>query len=165
MYEVDDQDRVSEITGLRQCDIGAPTPILLAGEHDVLLAYYLHDLSEDQSDFQSIYETVAIVKFDKCYAHMFGPPNDEAFRGHPLSSRGLHPYGVFEIKNSSWLRRLEKMNSVHEFHDKEYFMTHFHHYIFSFHDSTFECIAESFAMEIRKGGVKSMVSYMLESIR
>ena len=50
---------------------------------------------------------------------MFGPPNDEAFSGHPLASRGLHPYGAFKIENSSWIRHLEKMNSVHPNHHPE----------------------------------------------
>jgi hypothetical protein len=45
----------------------------------------------------------AIVTFDS-YAHMFGPPNDEAFPGHPLAERGLTPYAFFVIQNSSWLR-------------------------------------------------------------
>jgi len=164
MYEVDDKDFVREITDLRQCDVGAPAPMVLAGEHDVFLAYYLQGKLEEKNDYQSFYD-VAIVKFKGCYAHMFGPPNDEAFHGHPLSSRGLHPCGVFEIKESSWLRKLERMNSVHPYHNKERFIGRFHHFIFSFHDTTFECIAESFDIVIKRGSIKSMIPHMLESIR
>ena len=67
--------------------------------------------------FQAIYE--GDQRFEHCYAHMFGPPNDEALRGHPLAGRGLRPYAAFEIRQSSWLRRLERMNSVHPRHDRE----------------------------------------------
>jgi hypothetical protein len=49
-------------------------------------------------------EPVALVKFEQCYAYMFGPPNDEAFHGHPLAKRGLHAYGAFEVEHSSWIR-------------------------------------------------------------
>jgi len=77
----------------------------------------------------------------------------------------LEPYGVFEVQNSSWLRKLEKMNSVHPYHDKERFMENMKHFVFSFHDTTFECIAEGFNVEVASGSVKSMVPRMLESIR
>ena len=82
MYEVDKHDRVTELNDVPQSSIGAPIPILLAGDLDVLLTYYLES------------EHVAIVRFKQSYAHMFGPPNDEGFHGHPLSERGLEPYGA-----------------------------------------------------------------------
>jgi hypothetical protein len=56
---------------------------------------------------------VAVVRFDRPYAHMFGPPNDEAFHGHPLANRGLCPYAVFEVRDSSWLRRLRQRPLSH----------------------------------------------------
>ena len=52
---------------------------------------------------------------------MFGPPNDEAFDGHPLARRGLRPYGAFEVTHSSWIRQLEQMNSVHPHHSPPLF--------------------------------------------
>jgi hypothetical protein len=44
-----------------------------------------------------------LLEFSGCYAHLFGPPNDEAFSGHPLASRGLQPYRITEVKHSSWI--------------------------------------------------------------
>ncbi|MEK6551024.1 MAG: hypothetical protein AABZ50_05220 [Pseudomonadota bacterium] len=172
MYEVDDKDQVIEFKGVPQSSVGAPNPILLAGEHDVFLTYYLEDTPEgwDGTSVRIVGtdtegEPVAVVKFKHCTAHMFGPPNDEAFSGHPLAERGLGPYGVFEIKNSSWIRKLEKMNAVHPYHDKRRFMENKKHFIFSFHDTTFECVAEEFTVEVSTGSVKSMVPHMLESVR
>ena len=161
MYEVDDQDQVINVDDMPQSSGGAPLPIVLADEHYVLLAYYLRADSRE-FNVNGDNEPIAIVKFNHCYAHFFGPPNDEALHGHPLSSRGLHPSGVFEIKNSSWLRKLERMNSVHPAHNKERFMANKHHFIFSFHDSIFECIAQSFVVEVKKGSMKKMISYMIE---
>ena len=90
------------------------------------------------------------------YAHMFGPPNDEAFEGHPLSQRGLRPYAVFEVQASSWLASLERMNSVHPYHSAERFAK-YKHFIFAFHDTTFECIAEGFSVSIHRGSVRSVL--------
>jgi len=81
---------------------------------------------------------------------MFGPPNDEAFSGHPLAARGLEPYSVFEIAGSTWLRSLVQMNSVHPYHNADRFGT-FRHWVFSFHDTTFECIAVSFSIALARG--------------
>lgn len=172
MYEVDDKDQVIELKDVPQSSVGAPNPIVLAGEHDVLLTYYLEDTPGDW-DGTSVRivgtdtegEPVAIVKFKHCTAHMFGPPNDEAFSGHPLAERGLGPYGVFEIKDSSWVRKLESMNTVHPYHNKLRFMENKKHFIFSFHDTTFECVAEGFTIEVSSGSLKSMVPRMLESVR
>jgi hypothetical protein len=53
-------------------------------------------------------EHYAIVKFIRPRAHYFGSPSDETLKGHPLADRGLGPYGVFEIRKSSWVRALAR---------------------------------------------------------
>ncbi len=136
MYDVDSSDEVVPLTTLPQCDPGAPLPCVAAAEHVLRVAYITLG---DGSDADAI----VTVSFERPYAHMFGPPNDEAFHGHPLADRGLTPYGVFRIDHSSWLRRLERMNSVHPQHDPDAF-EQLHHFVLSFHDSTFECVAHAF---------------------
>jgi hypothetical protein len=172
MYEVDGKDQVVELKEVPQSSVGAPNPIVLACEHDVLLTYYLQDSAAGWDGTtvrivgtESEGEPVAVVKFKRCTAHMFGPPNDEAFSGHPLAYRGLNPCGVFEVKHSSWVRRLENMNAVHPYHDKKRYMENKKHFIFAFHDTTFECVAEGFTVEVTTGSVRSMVTHMLESVR
>jgi hypothetical protein len=98
MYEIDDKDEVIELDTAPQSSVGAPNPIILAGEHDLFLAY----CTEDEADgwngtsvrivgTETEGEAVAAVSFKRCSAHMLGPPNDEAFHGHPLADRGLSP--------------------------------------------------------------------------
>ena len=107
---------------------------------------------------------IAIVHFRRPSAHMFGPPNDEAFGGHPLASRGLSPYAVFEVEQSSWIRKHERMNSVHRSHNRERFLSRRKHFIFAFHDSTFECIAEAFEISIVRGSMRSAAAQMVEML-
>lgn len=168
MYAVDDQDRVRKLTDVPQLSVGAPCPMLLVGEHHLHLAYYLEDAPAewDGTTVRSVGETsecepCALVKFVGAYCHMFGPPNDEAFSGHPLASRGLKPYGTFEIERSSWIRRLERMNSVHRYHKPEHF-NDYRHFVFSFHDTTFECIAKSFTLRVHFGSVSSVLKLAWE---
>jgi len=160
MYVVTKTDRVREIAELPQSSIGAPCPMILVGENSLRIAYYLEErekgwdgttvrlLSPDQGN-----EPCAIVEFIMPYAHIFGPPNDEAFGGHPLAERGLRPYGAFEVEGSSWLSALERMNSVHPYHRPERFKK-YRHFVLSFHDTTFECIAEGFTSTTSRGTVE-----------
>jgi hypothetical protein len=163
MYSVDEKDTVVENIEVPQSSVGAPCPMILAGEHHLHLAYYLEDNSRPWDGTtvrvvgeQSAGEPVALVAFSHAKAHILGPPNDEAFRGHPLASRGLRPYRVFEVRDSSWIRHLERMNAVHPNHRPERF-ARFHHFIFAFHDTTFECVAESFALSTHTGSVADVL--------
>lgn len=155
MYEVDARDRVVELEDVPQSSVGAPLPVVVADEGTLQLAYYgeVSDADSDsmyglELDLSSGEEPVILVQFEHAWAWFHGPPNDEAFEGHPLASRGLHPYAAFRIEESSWVRRLERMNSVHKHHNAVTFAW-LRHYVFAFHDSTFECVARGFtAVEV-----------------
>jgi len=99
-------------------------------------------LSEHEAD-----EPCALASFEGAYAHRFGPPNDEAFAGHPLADRGLRPFALFEVEQSSWLA----------YHRPEHFAK-YKHYMIAFPNSTFECIAEGIAISIHRGSIWSVVS-------
>jgi hypothetical protein len=138
--------------------------LVLADEHTVVLAYYLQERPGEWEDSQvravdSITdgEPIAIVRFDHCKAHMFGPPNDEAFHGHPLAGRGLQPYDAFRIEDSSWIRRLERMNSIHARHDPKRFWE-LQQLVLAFHDSTFECICKRFELRTKRGSIDDVIS-------
>ena len=163
MYSVDELDTVVELTDVPQSSVGAPCPMILCGEQFLRLAYILQDTPQswDRTTIQIVDENTpgnpcALVRFRNVHAHMFGPPNDEAFHGHPLAKRGLQSYGVFEVENSSWIRALERMNSVHPYHRHELF-ARFRHFIFAFHDTTFECIAEGFEISVHESSVTGVL--------
>ena len=81
----------------------------------------------------------AIIEFPLCQWNTFGYPNDEAIEGHPMYGKGFDAYGAFEVFNSPWARRMTEQNRV-SFPDTE--DSTWRHLIFSFHESTFECLAE-----------------------
>ncbi len=163
MYMPNADDAPIELSELPQSSVGAPCPMILAGEHHLHLAYYLQDVPAewDGRDIRVLCDSAgdepcAVVRFHLAYAHFFGPPNDESFEGHPLAARGLRPYAVFEVAKSSWIRSLERMNSHHPYHRPERFAK-YKHLIFTFHDTTFECVAESFDVNIRRGSVREVL--------
>jgi hypothetical protein len=85
-------------------------------------------------------DQLAVICFPHYQYFAFGLPNDEALGGHPLAERGLEFYSVHEIAHSSLIETLERRNSVHPNHDREKFLLGTKHYIFTFHDSTLECV-------------------------
>jgi hypothetical protein len=106
---------------------------------------------------------VAIVCFENPYAHYFGPPNDEAFSGHPLYAKGLKPYSVSKIENSEWIEELETMNSIHP-HHRPGMNERYSHFIFAFHDTTFECVAKGFTVNIQKGSMNLAIQEMMRKL-
>ena len=171
MYEVDHLDKVVELTNVPQSSVGAPLPFVVSDECNVVLAYLV---SERDPAWDGTYvnvvgpdsegKLVAILNLESPYIHMFGPPNDEAFSGHPLAERGLSPYAAFEILQSSWIRKLERMNSVHPHHRPGMFSNE-RHFVFAFHDSVFECIAHGYTTKLVRGSIRSVLPLMMEYFR
>ncbi len=171
MYTVDELDVVIPLAGVPQSDVGAPLPTIVADDYRLVLEYLV---SEPDPEWDGTYAnvvgadtdgTVALIRFHRPYAHMMGAPNEEAIAGHPLSDRGLEPFAAFEIKQSSWIRQLEKMNSVHPYHDRERFLESKRHFVFVFHDSTFECIAHSFEVSILKSSILESLDTVIQMFR
>ena len=87
---------------------------------------------------------LAIVELVWCSITKFGYPNDEAW-SHIPRTRGL-AYGVFEVLNSSWIAELTRLNRF-GFPDTPE-PTNKRHFLFLFHDSSFECIARELRVEV-----------------
>ena len=146
MYPIDDRDAVVELSDTPKPRGGAPMPSIVADDGILLLSYFVP--SEASADAGETL-TAAILRFDLPLMHLFGPPNDEAIRGHSLWRRGLESYGTYRVDQSSLLRRLAAMNHVHPRNDPAAF-DQFQHYIVTFEDSTFECIARSYEVSIEQ---------------
>jgi len=86
-------------------------------------------------------DSVALVDFVGPEAHYFGPPHDDFLHRHPLHARGLDIYGAFEVHDSSWIRELQHIAGR---------QINARHFILTFHDITFECVASGFKTSIHK---------------
>ena len=171
MYLTDERDKVIELENVPQSSVGAPLPLVLSDEYKILLAYIVQDTPPNWDgsyvrvvDSVTSGEPLALIEFSGYSSFMFGAPNDEAFEGHPLANRGLRPYGAFQIENSSWIRQLEEMNSVHPYHNPETF-DRLRHFIFAFHDSTFECVATGFTVSEHEGSLEDLLSVMQSRLK
>jgi hypothetical protein len=146
--------------------------VVVADEGTVLLAFHaspkptLQELAAIEMP-QIVYGdtpgSIAVVSFKWTYASYFGPPNDEAFDGHPLAARRLEPYGAFEIEGSSWIREAERRNRVHPHHRPDAY-ANLRHFAFTFHDSIFEALADGFEVEMTEGSIAMALREMAERL-
>ena len=145
-------------------DVGAPLPHLLRSEHRTFLIFVV--LQPDPA-WDGTYVTVrdpasgteellAVVEFT-CSSVRMGVPNDEVHEGHPLYGRGLCGYTAQKVENSRWLAEAERINSVHRCYNPASWRE-LSHYVFWFHDSTFECLARGYTVELHRDTFSSVVS-------
>jgi len=139
--------KLKKVDSLLFIDVGAPEPLILCDEHKLSLLYYYEKDANDnsvQKDLPSERNKndtgVAVVSFKNVFIHKFGFPNDEALNAHPYYSLGLTSYSMFELHQSDWVDRIVKLVAVNGHRSLK-------HYIITFKDSTFECIAKDVAID------------------
>lgn len=146
-------------------DIGAPLPHLLCNDFNAFLIFYV---SKSDPNWDGTYVNVVdpksdekfdlcLVSFERSISAKLGHPNEDVQDGHPLSGRGLDGYTAQIVKNSSWLHEMAKTNSVHAYDNPE-FWQQLNHYIFWFHDTTFECVAKSYNVEVTSESMPNLLN-------
>lgn len=145
-------------------DVGAPLPHLFDNGQKTLLTFYVHEPDPQgdgsyvtvQSPSDGTEELLALVEFERCVSARMGDPNDEVHHGHPLYGKGLRGYTAQVVRNSRWLAELEAINRVHDHYKPELWKS-LRHYIFWFHDETFECVARGFQVEVFRESMAAML--------
>jgi hypothetical protein len=133
--------------------------LLLQSESAVFL---LFNAMSDEENAQGSPEDLgrAVIQFKGCRCTKFGDPNDEALDEHPLYDKGLDEsvYGISEVMNSTWAHEVtgrakaSAMRIWGERFERAYENVDWscRHFIVSFHDSTFECLADDFELTLHK---------------
>lgn len=127
------------------CDTGAPRPVLVSTSASLFLAY-------DRADGER-----CLLTFQHVDSVLFGGSNDEALHGHRLWDHGLEYYAFQEVINSAWIIQREHENSIHPYHRADW-LARYRHFIFTFHDETFECIAADFRADDLDGAPPAAVA-------
>lgn len=136
-------------------DVGAPLPFLLCSDYRTFLTFYVSDPDPNwDGTYVNVVDpassgdvSLCLVEFQRCASAKLGHPNEEVQGGHYLAGKGLNGYTAQIVVNSPWLAEVAKTNSVHPQDNPEWWKR-LNHYVFWFHDSTFECLAESYELEL-----------------
>lgn len=130
-YAASGKDLIEKLEDWPQPNSGAPLPRIWSDELRLIVTYITRD------------HRYGVIDFRTCFLLKFGLPNDEALHGHSLYSRGLKPYCMQRVRNSSWLSAAERANSVHRYHKRSEFLKGKEHYVLAFHDSILECLVKT----------------------
>jgi hypothetical protein len=163
MYQADGLDRLIPLQSVPFQSVGAPCPHLAASEQSCVLAYHAEPSPHVGPTPPGSGDLIGVVHFGGLLALQWGPPNDETLSAHPLARCGLESYRSYLVERSSWLRAIVRANAVHPLHNSDHFQF-LNHYVFTFHDSSFECIAKSVRAECVRGslhqGTNSIVAVL-----
>jgi hypothetical protein len=139
--------KLKKINTLLYIQSGAPVPVVLSNEYKLTLLYYYHKVPTDTALYDMPVERnnaedkgIAVLHFKNHLIYKFGYPNAEVLQSHAYYKFGLESYEIYEVIESEWLLEIERMNKVHPFHNPVRYKM-YKHYIITFEDSTFECIA------------------------
>ena len=115
---------------------GAPMPIMLAdGGHTFLLVYLRDD------DPVTGEERVGTIAFHGCVIEAFGYPGEDTLHSHRLFGKGLRYFDAFVVRNSVWLKEHKRIDSVHPTSHQPAWWDALNHYVLTFKDNNFECLA------------------------
>lgn len=146
-------------------DAGAPLPHVVCSDYRTFLTFYVRDLDPNwDGSYVNVVDpssngavSLCLVTFNHCVSVKFGHPNDEVQHGHPLYGKGLDSFTAQIVKNSPWLAGVAKTNSVHDY-DRPEAWELVNHYVFWFHDNTFECLAKSFDVETSRESMGELLT-------
>ncbi|AXF09964.1 hypothetical protein CUJ91_18250 [Paraburkholderia graminis] len=117
---------------------GATEPFVVGNEGQVALAYRVAPVDVERFGLPADNnEPFCVLLFQRAAFHRLGPPNDEGLGRHPLAAAGLQWYSIHEVLNSSFMRNHWKLVSPHHLG---------RHFVLTFQDSTFECVAADCVM-------------------
>lgn len=152
-------------------DVGAPLPHLFMNDYKGYLIFYVKSVDPNwDGTYTTVIDTasdkitsLALVEFEHCTSAKLGSPNDEVFEGHPLYGKGLELYAPMQIMNSNWIKEIQNINSVHRNYNPENWKD-MKHFFFGFHDTTFECIADSFKVEVHQTSFRNLLNIVSEKL-
>lgn len=121
-----------------------PEPVVMSSGTELYVAFFAYRLVDEEHDKTSD-EEIVVIKFQRPFKHTFGSPSNETIGAHPCYPLGLSYSAFYEVKNSYMLKEAETIRKSHPRFDPNDFKKS-RHFILTFHDNTFECVAEDFQL-------------------
>ena len=132
------EDRVVLLDDVPHPAEDAAEPFIVASARRVILAYPIAETDfERYGPFDPDDDPFCTVLFPDSVFHRLGPPGDVDLEIHPLASQGLSGYCVHEVIHSSLVAELAAVVSTEPAK---------RHFIITFQESTFECVASDYTV-------------------
>lgn len=128
-------------------EAGVSGAVCLQTEGTTVLTFNAMRTTDRMSPYGKPYRDgagTAVVEFKRCLIARFGYPNDEARFSIPRYKDVS--YGIYEVLKSTWIEEVVRMNRYRFPHTTDAYVAK--HFLFAFHDDTFECLADDLTIEV-----------------
>ncbi|MFM0493705.1 hypothetical protein PQQ88_09660 [Paraburkholderia caledonica] len=116
----------------------AAEPFLVASDRRVILVYPIAESDFERfGPFDPDDDPFCAVLFPDTKFHRLGPPGEHEMQIHPLASQGLAAFSVHEVINSSLVEELSTVSLPEPTR---------RHFVITFQQSTFECVASDYTV-------------------
>jgi len=158
--------KLIEIKGLFEMDYGSPSPIIISNDNELFIAFYgdKERLTNQPHERNIIYDTgIFALKFKAYLKYTFGLPGNETIKRHPYSKLGMKSSSFYELQNSNLIKELQEIEKGHPYYEPNKWNS-YKHYILTFHDNIFECIAQDFEIRAENLSLYNQAATMLNEL-
>ncbi|ASW01497.1 hypothetical protein [Paraburkholderia aromaticivorans] len=132
------EDQVVLLDGVPHPAEDAAEPFIVASARRVILSYPIAESDFERfGPFDTDDDPFCTVLFPDTLFHRLGPPGNGDLEIHPLASQGLIGCSVHEVANSSLVAELAAVASTEAAK---------RHFVITFDESTFECVASDYTV-------------------
>jgi hypothetical protein len=132
------EDQVFLLDSVPHPAADAAEPFIVASDRRVILAYPIAEADFERfGPFDPDDDPFCTVLFPDAMFHRLGPPGDIDLEIHPLAMQGLLGYSAHEVVNSSLAAEIAAVASMGP---------ELRHFVITFQDSTFECVASDYTV-------------------
>jgi hypothetical protein len=132
------EDQVLLLDSVPHPAADAAEPFIVAADRRVILAYPIAEADFERfGPFDPDDDPFCTVLFPDAVFHRLGPPGDVDLEIHPLAMQGLLGLSAHEVVNSSLTAEIAAVASIGPA---------LRHFVITFQDSTFECVASDYTV-------------------
>jgi hypothetical protein len=132
------EDQVLLLDSVPHPAADAAEPFIVASARRVILAYPIAEADFERfGPFDPDDDPFCTVLFPDAAFHRLGPPGDVDLEIHPLAMQGLLGYSAHEVVNSSLAAEIATVGPA---------VPTLRHFVITFQDSTFECVASDYTV-------------------
>jgi hypothetical protein len=141
--------KLIELIGQVYIDNGAPMPLVISNDTELFVTFYgpQHINSDIPVQLDPVVHTgTVIIHFDRYLKYAFGMPGNESIFFHRYTKLGLSSFSFFELEDSPMIKELQDIDRQHPYYNGSKW-DNYKHFILTFHDNMFECVAQGFHIE------------------
>lgn len=132
------EDQVVLLDSIPHPAADAAEPFIVASGRRLILAYPIAEADFERfGPFDPDDDPFCTVLFPDAVFHRLGPPGDIDLEIHPLAAQGLFGYSAHEVVTSSLAAEIAAVDLAGPA---------LRHFVITFQDSTFECVASDYTV-------------------